>query len=95
MSPTWTTCPYCGERCDAHAEVADPAAQPRDGDCSVCFGCGEVAVYFAITPSVLALRQPTQDERRELLADPDVRRARAAIAESYSGQQAVRLVRGQ
>ena len=50
----------------------------------VFFGCGSVCA--AVT---------TGAQARELLADPDVRRARAAIAESYSGQQAVRLVRGQ
>ena len=88
----WTTCPCCGVRNNAH-DAPDPAARPVDGDVSVCFSCRE-PMFFTLSAGRLGLRRPSERERAELLADPRIQRARAAIAESYTGDEAVALTRG-
>lgn len=92
MARTPVACPYCGKQNDIHDEIDDPTAEPGDGDCSLCFSCSRPAL-FVVAGDRIRLRRPTSVELAKLLADPNIRRTRAAIAESYSGPQAVNLVR--
>ena len=69
---------------DGHA----PGDRPSPGDVSLCWKCGGAAIFTDD-----GVRLPTPDEATELDADPDVRAARAAMAEAYTPRQATELRR--
>jgi hypothetical protein len=50
---------------------------PNPGDLALCLDCGAILVYLEN-----GFRWPTDEETAEALADPDLQRARAAVAES-------------
>ena len=69
-------CPYCGGRSDVHTSVN--GATPKIGDASICFYCGEVAVFDAdmqlvqtqdpdviYNPQVIAVRAMVQKRLQE------------------------------
>lgn len=85
-------CPYCGRINDQHAHTVG-VGTPGDGDVGLCWGCGEPAI-FVDGPYGLTQRRATDDERAEILADPEVRRAVAAIALAQRPQDALRGLRG-
>jgi thymidine kinase len=83
MKPTWrerlrTVCPHCGQ---AHDEVAEldgkEQAEPADGDLTLCFKCGQWAVFDARGEA--GLRPPTD---LEVLAIAGSRQCRA-ITEAW------------
>jgi hypothetical protein len=63
-------CVHCGRVNELHTGAGhdDP---PGDGDLSVCIECGAMAFFDF---QAKCLRAPSEDEMRELLADPIVRR---------------------
>ena len=69
-------CWACGKTTDATTAVIGEDSVPAVGDVSICFGCGELAVF---TGNGVETRQPTEAERAELLDEPDVIRARGAV----------------
>lgn len=60
--PCWS----CGYRMDSATEVTG-RGKPKAGDFSLCFRCGDFAVF---TGQALLRRQPTDEELAEFLADP-------------------------
>lgn len=70
------SCWACAKVTDAATAVIGEDTVPQAGDLSICFGCGEFAIF---TGDDLATRQPSDAERTELLADPDAVRARGAV----------------
>lgn len=70
-------CPWCGRANDTH-EGAAPGEQPTAGAVSVCWKCGNLGVFDQSPLGPLTIRRPTDDEMREMLADPNVRAALAA-----------------
>lgn len=60
------TCRGCGAGLDASTNVTDDC-QPKDGDLSICFYCGEYAVF-----SDAGFRPLTQEEELEVAGDPRV-----------------------
>lgn len=89
---TGIACPYCGRINDQHAHTGGANA-PGDGDVGLCWGCHEPAMFVA-GPYGLTQRQATAAERAEILADPEVARALAAMATAGTPQQALRGLRG-
>jgi len=72
-------CPWCGAKNDrASNAVPGEVVTPSDGDVSMCFYCGEWAVYDAALPAALAQRKPTDAEFIEIGEDPDCQKLRAA-----------------
>jgi hypothetical protein len=67
-------CPHCGRVTDAATGATLDSTVPADGDVSVCFYCGAIAVF-----SATGLRHPTDAERAAFLADPDVVAAVGAV----------------
>lgn len=60
-----TDCPYCGKGCDAVTGVNNEGtASP--GDVSICWYCGEVALFGA----ELDLRKPTPQELIDMQVHP-------------------------
>lgn len=90
MTARATRCLRCATRLDEHDDTRDPAAVPSEGDVSVCFHCGHLALFTAAG----ALRQPTESELVLMRRDPEVHRAMEAIRGSYTATQAVELARG-
>lgn len=88
-----THCPYCGRINSLHAGQ-DPAEQPGAGDMSICWKCHGVAIYDD-GPSGLTVRKPTVEEQAEIDAEPQIKRAIAAMAESYGPSTAIDLWRNQ
>lgn len=85
------TCPHCGR----HNDVSTPTeghGRPRGGDVTICWKCKGIAV-FVETPLGLVLRIPTEEERAAVGAEPKVRRALAALHESYQPDEALALLR--
>lgn len=80
-------CPHCGRSNDRHGGWKGKL--PKPGDVGICWKCRELAI---LTP-FLFLRKPSPEEAAELERDPDVRRALAAMTESYTPYQAVELMR--
>jgi hypothetical protein len=58
-------CPHCGTLNDAHSS-GTTSQPPTDGDASVCWNCGDIALFVA-GPLGLALRAPTSAERADIL----------------------------
>ena len=74
-----------------HDCVNQPGARPSDGDVAVCWRCRAVSV-FAVSPlGVVALRAPTADEERDVMADPRITASLDAVADSRSPAQAAAL----
>lgn len=59
------TCPGCGK--EFIGETEDQT--PEDGNMAVCLGCGEMSVFRA---SVATFCQPTADERKRMMQDPQI-----------------------
>jgi hypothetical protein len=73
----YAPCPYCGKATDADAPAPgtdENVGAPGPGDVSVCFYCAGISIF-----TETGLRKPTEDERAELLDDPDVIEAAAAV----------------
>lgn len=88
-----TPCPHCARVNNAQTGVSTDGA-PADGDVSLCWGCQRPSL-FVVGPLGTSLRALTEQEEAEVLAEPTIRRALAAMAESYNPIQARRLVDGQ
>ena len=82
-----TACHQCGKTIDA-TTGATTNERPKAGDVSLCWHCGA----FSIFTSPTEMRPATPDEAKAIEADPDIRRIRHAIAESYSPKQAVDMI---
>jgi hypothetical protein len=50
--------------------MMDKETRPRAGDFSICFECGNIAVFMA---DDLGLRELTSEERKVVMSDPLVR----------------------
>ena len=79
MKVTTDRCPACGIVLNG-ALGTNTDQRPSVGDCTICGHCRALLVYDG---DPLQLRRPTLDEEAELLADPDVQRAIAALAEFH------------
>lgn len=83
-------CPTCGRPNDAaSAANGGPSRPPGDGDLSVCFRCGALAIYQA-TAFGMILRAPTPDEQAAALLRPDVVQARAKLIEFWNDHPHIR-----
>ena len=71
-----TTCPHCGKVNDCHSDGR--GGVPGAGDVSMCFGCGQPAIYV-LAGGALELRKPTESERAELEAVPEIFAAQAVL----------------
>lgn len=82
-------CLSCGETIDGAAPVdqdADDPAAPAPGAVSLCFYCGNLAVFELHPVGYLYLRPPTDDERTAMLADPQIVRAMAGVRAFHEGE---------
>lgn len=81
---TAIVCPACGAELTASICATDDAGPedggPEDGDPSLCGYCRALLVFEG---SPASLRRPTPEEEREFLADANVQRAIAALAEYH------------
>jgi hypothetical protein len=82
-------CPHCGRVNEVH-DGPTPGAVPSAGDVSLCWKCRMPAFYIEDG----GLRAPTSVELEEIMSNPAVRAALAAMAESYTPAQANELRRG-
>lgn len=57
-------CPHCGKYQDAVTAMSGGNIAPRDGDYSVCVGCGQLSV-FLVSPFGLSTRVATDVEHRK------------------------------
>lgn len=79
-------CPHCGRINDTHDGIHTP--DPSPGHIGICWQCRGLAI---LTP--FGFLRPLKDwELEEAMADPGVRRALGAIAESFTPSQAMRLL---
>jgi hypothetical protein len=69
-------CPFCERESDATACVSDEEAVPSDGDFTLCFYCGEWAVFSSIIAG--GLRKPKSTEYDILGQDKEMQKIRAA-----------------
>lgn len=71
------TCPYCEDHLPLATDaVDDNPAEPENGDWTICFHCGRVAVFDDDMPG--GLRKPNAQEDYEFKRDPIIRGLRAA-----------------
>lgn len=80
-------CLFCGRENEDHAGAE--GTRPEPDDWSMCWGCGEVGVF-----TDGGIRRPTPEERAEILADPEVQQARAAIGAAATPEQAAAVTWG-
>lgn len=83
-------CTWCGRPNDAHMRA--PGEQPVPGNVSLCWRCLEPSIFVEIDGK-LGVRAPTSEERAEIVASDDFRKARAAIMESHTPSEALALRR--
>lgn len=74
-----TRCPTCSRLNPLHSSVSGKSINPSNGDVSLCYGCHTPAIYQLQPFGQLRLRACTDDELAELLADPDIADAIAAM----------------
>lgn len=70
-----TVCPTCRRPNDSAAHAS--GEKPRDGDASICWVCGGIGIFDSTAQG--RMRQPSEDELAEVMANPDVRRVTQAI----------------
>lgn len=78
-------CPNCGRPNEAFQYMGAGNPAPVEGNVSICWGCKEPSIF---TDDQGHLRKATDDERRDILSDPDVKAALYAVAESTRPQEA-------
>lgn len=68
-----SVCPFCGSLHTRASATANPAEAraPVDGDVTLCFACGELAVFDAAVSG--GLRKPTTAEYDQIAADSILR----------------------
>lgn len=71
---TGVDCPKCGRENDRSTGL-ECARKPEPGDVSVCFGCYYVGIYSDDG----TIREPTEDERREMAEPENAKRIADAI----------------
>jgi hypothetical protein len=73
-----TACLSCGYKFDAATQIGegDDRARPSDGAVSICLNCAHLAIFTADG----GLREPTDEELLEILAQRPARVAVEAIA---------------
>lgn len=80
MRTATTPCPSCGAELNGSIGT-NTDASPSAGDVTLCGYCRALLMFEG--DPVDQLRRPTLDEETELLADPNVQRAIAALAELH------------
>lgn len=81
----------CGKTNDHHDTSG---RDPREGDLSICWGCRQLSYFDLKHPG--GLRPLTDQERAQLVREnPDIGNYLHAMAESYTPEQALNLVRRQ
>lgn len=78
-----STCPYCGRE-NTLATGINVDDQPDEGSVNLCWRCLEPSLFNAD----LTLRKPTDEERGEIMSDPDVKRALYVMRESTRPKEA-------
>lgn len=68
-------CRRCGHKLDAATAIDKPEATPREGDASVCWGCGLLSIFTAD----LTRREPTPTELADMMVNPALLAALAHI----------------
>jgi hypothetical protein len=75
-------CPACDRKVDAASKLTGVGA-PSPGDVALCLYCGYPGIYG----DDMKLRLPDADEAAEILANPEVTRARVAIFLASGGSK--------
>lgn len=78
-----TDCPHCGRENDQHSGI-NTDEQPDEGSVSLCWGCREPSLFTGDG----SLRKPTEQERTELLAEPEIKTIRYAMLEAQRPTEA-------
>jgi hypothetical protein len=74
------TCPWCDKRNELVSEVrGNQRSMPTPGSVSICWGCHRPALFTPDAAGDLTLTQPSTDELAELLAQPHIAEAIAAL----------------
>ena len=82
-------CPYCGHFQDL-ATAAEDGGRPRSGDISICFKCGELAVFY----DDKRIRKPTHKELAEIHGSrnwPEVEKTMRCV-KAFHARSAVNVV---
>lgn len=79
-----TYCPFCHGRHDSVASV-ETKKRPGDGDCTLCFTCGEWAFFDKHAKG--GLRKPTWIEYQDLVSIELFAKIRAAWVEMNDERQ--------
>jgi hypothetical protein len=82
-TPT-TTCPYCGALLSAasNSPLEPDPRDPKPGDVTLCIEC----VRPLILTEGLGIRKPTDEEARDVMLDPDVRRLRNLLTTFHASR---------
>lgn len=81
-----SVCPYCGRQ-NTLASGMNVDEPPDEGSVNLCWRCREPSLFTADG----SLRKPTDEERADIMADPDVKRALYAMTESTRPKEALSM----
>lgn len=81
-----SVCPYCGRE-NTLATGINTEGTPDEGAVNLCWRCREPSLFQAD----LTLRKPTDEERAEIMADPDVKKALYVMRESTRPSEATSM----
>lgn len=81
-----STCPYCGRQ-NLLATGLNTPEPPSEGAVNLCWRCREPSLFQAD----LSLRKATDDERADIMADPDVKQALYVMTESTRPSEAEKM----
>jgi len=73
-----SVCPFCRKKCDCASVMSqDEPVQPKNGDVSICIGCGCISIFDDTTTG--DLRVPTIKELGDITNDTLVMSVLSAI----------------
>lgn len=75
-------CPVCHSPNDGSTEIHGEDGSPSDGDLSICYYCGTLAMYV-ITEETIKVRELTEEETESAMKIPDVKRALAFLSAKH------------
>ncbi len=77
------TCRTCHIQLDAGTNRFE-GGTAKDGNVSLCMGCGEVSIYVLSPLGLLSLREPTLDELASIASQPRFQ----ALVDAYQATRA-------
>lgn len=87
-------CPWCGLEGTSVGHLSGVDPSPGNVGINICWQCKKPSLGYVTGEGTMVLSKPSSEGMEKILQRPDVKRAMAAIGESYSADQVLDLIHG-